>query len=139
MKKIKLKQVIDAVEMANEAYTLFWDQQTGETVYLDDPDITGMSNESLLNLLETDPDRFFRFPTKYEIHEYKIMESFVWSLPSGKAKDELVSAIRGRGAFRRFKNGIRYWRLEQQWYEYLASAYEEIAVQWCRDNGIDFL
>ena len=36
--KIRLKQVTEAIEMADDAYTAFWDRQTGETVFLDDPD-----------------------------------------------------------------------------------------------------
>ena len=106
--KIRLKQVIEAIEMADEAYTAFGDRQTRKPVFLDDPDITGMRNNELGALLNVEPERFYPFPTKYEIHEYGIMESFVEELPSGKARDELAGAIRGRGAFRRFKNGIRW-------------------------------
>ena len=42
--KIRLKQVIEAIEMADEAYTAFGDRQTRKPVFLDDPDITGMRN-----------------------------------------------------------------------------------------------
>ena len=106
--KIRLKQVIEVIEMADEAYTAFGDRQTRKPVFLDDPDITGMRNNELGALLNVEPERFYPFPTKYEIHEYGIMESFVEELPSGKARDELAGAIRGWGAFRRFKNGIRW-------------------------------
>ena len=136
--KIRLKQVMEAIEMADDAYTAFWDRQTGETVFLDDPDITGMKNGELETLLDAEPDRFYPFPTKYEIHEYSMMEAFVEELPPGKAQNELAGAIRGRGAFRRFKNGIRYFGIEQQWYDYLAEAYREIAIHWCRDNGLEY-
>ncbi|EDO61291.1 hypothetical protein CLOLEP_01686 [[Clostridium] leptum DSM 753] len=34
------------------------------------------------------------------------MESFVEELFSGKARNELAGAIRGRGAFRGFQSGI---------------------------------
>lgn len=67
------------------------------------------------------------------------MESFVESLPSGVAQQELAHAIRGKGAFRRFKNGVYYHRIEQQWFDYQAEAYREIAIRWCRDEGIDYV
>ena len=105
--KIRLKQVIEVIEMADEAYTAFGDRQTRKPVFLDDPDITGMRNNELGALLNVEPERFYPFPTKYEIHEYGIMESFVEELPSGKARDELAGAIRGRGAFR----GVQKWDL----------------------------
>ncbi len=121
--KIKLKQVIDAIETANEVFTYFYDTETGETVYLQDEMITGERDEELEELIENSSrDRFLRFPTKYDIHEYSIMESFIESLPPGAARQELAGAIRGRGAFRRFKNGIRFHRIEQQWYDFQAQA-----------------
>ena len=38
---IKLEQVLDAIETADDAFTYFYDTQTGETVVLSDPLITG--------------------------------------------------------------------------------------------------
>lgn len=137
--KIKLDQVIDAIETADDAFTYFYDTQTGETVYLQDEIITGERDEKLEELIENSPrGRFLRFPTKYDIHEYSIMESFVESLPPGAARQELAHAIRGKGAFRRFKNGICYHRIEQQWFDYRDQAYREIAIRWCRDEGLEY-
>ena len=137
--KIHLEQVIDAIETADDAFTYFYDTQTGETVYLQDEIVTGERNEELEELIENSPrGRFLRFPTKYDIHEYHIMESFVESLPPGAARQELANAIRGRGAFRRFKNGIYYHRIEKQWFDYRDQAYREIAIRWCRDVGIEY-
>ena len=77
---IRLEQVLDAIETADDAFTYFFDTQTGETVFLSDPMITGESYEELEELIESSGDRFLRFPTKYDIHEYSIMENFVYSL-----------------------------------------------------------
>ena len=138
--KIKLNQVIDAIETANEAFTYFYNAETGETVYLQDELITEERDEELEELIENSPrGRFLRFPTKYDIHEYSIMESFIESLPPGAARQELTHAIRGKGAFRRFKNGIYYLRIEQQWYDYHAAAYRKIAIRWCRDEEIEYI
>ena len=135
---IKLEQVLDAIESADDAFTYFFDTQTGKTVFLSDSLITGESYEELEELIESSGDRFLRFPTKYDIHEYSIMENFVYSLPDGTVRQELSNAICGRGAFQRFKNGIRYHRLEQQWYDYRDQAYREIAIRWCRDEGLEY-
>lgn len=135
---IVLEQVINAIEMACDTYTEFYDIQTGETVLLPDPVWTGESNETLEALLEADPKRFLRFPTKYEIHEYGIMECFVDVLPAGKIRNELAQAIRGKGVFRKFKNAIRYYGIEQQWYDYLENAYRKIAIHWCEDHDLKY-
>lgn len=123
---INLKQVINDVESVGEVNTAFYDMQTGER------------DEAMEELIESCPrGRFLRFPTKYEIHEYSIIESFIEFLPSGAARQVLAGAIRGRGAFRRFKNGIYYHWLDRQWYDYKAQAYREIAIRWCKDKGIE--
>ena len=65
--RIELAQVIQAVEAAGDAFAYFYDRQTGETVCLPDPLITGLEDEPLVELLENSPGRFLPFPTRYEI------------------------------------------------------------------------
>ncbi len=136
--KIPLQQVIEAIEMADDAFTALWDSKTGETVYLDDGLISGMRNEELENLLETEGERFYRFPTKWDIHEYSIMEDFIDSLTPGGIQDELAWAIRGSGAFRRFKDKLYFFGIEQQWYDFRDNAFRELAIRWCRDNELEY-
>lgn len=136
---IKLQQVIDAMEEADFFLATFWDAETGENVYLDDPMLTGgETNEEFIFEIESLPERFFRFPNKYEIHQYSIMEDYVKQLSPGKAREELSYVIRGKGAFRRFKQAIGFYGLEQQWYDYLAEAYKEIAIRWCKGKGLEY-
>ena len=65
---IRLEQVIEAIESANDAFTYFYDTQTGETVYLDNPGIMDEENEWLEELIENSGERFLCFLTKYDIH-----------------------------------------------------------------------
>lgn len=44
----------------------------------------------------------------------------------------------GKGAFRRFKQSVRYHGLEQRWYDYLAEAYRELAIRWCAEKGLEY-
>ena len=72
--------------------------------------MTDMTEEDkvLAAAIEDAPERFLRFPTKHEIHQYRIMEDFIAQLSPGKAQEELAYAIRGKGAFRRFKQSVRF-------------------------------
>lgn len=135
---IPLKHVIQAIEEANEVFTSFWDTKTGKTVYLADPLMTGETDDALSAEMENEPERFLRFPTKYEIRQYRIMEDFIDQIPPGKAQEELAYAIRGKGAFRRFKQSVRFHGLEQRWYDYLAQAYREFAIRWCAEEGLEY-
>ena len=56
---IPLKQVIQAIEEANEVFTSFWDAKIGKTVYLADPVMTDMTEEdkALAAEMENTPER----------------------------------------------------------------------------------
>lgn len=102
--------------------------------------MTDMTEEdkALAAEMENTPERFLRFPTKYEIHQYRIMEAYIDRLPPGKAQEELAYAIWGKGAFHRFKQSVRFHGLEQRWYDYLAEAYRELAIRWCAEEGLEY-
>lgn len=133
--KIKLSEIIDAIEMTDQESEYFIDKKTGETVWISDFAMTSEEKEAACNQL--DEHGFYRLPTSFDIREYDIIEDFVYSLPD-PAKDKLSRAINGRGAFRRFKDGIRQLGIEQQWYDYQADAYKKKAVKWCEDNGLEY-
>lgn len=136
--KIPLKQITAVLEASSDSVTDYLDLHTGKTVSLFDPYMIGETDEELAELIESTPERFLRFPTQHEIHEYRIMEDFIESLPTGSVQRELAEAIRGKGAFRRFKVTIRFCGIEQQWYDFLAGAYRAIAIQWCKDNQLEY-
>jgi hypothetical protein len=81
---------------------------------------------------------YVRLPDPYEIHEYTIMESFCMSVDDKKISDTLLDKIHGSGAFRRFKETIRRYNLENAWYKYLDDAYKEIAIDWLEARGIAY-
>lgn len=59
-------------------------------------------------------------------------------LPVGTIQNELAHAIRGKGAFRKFKDTIRYYGIEQQWYDNQKEACKQIAIQWCQEEGLEY-
>ena len=50
----------------------------------------------------------------------------------------MYSAIRGKGAFRRFKDWVIDMGIEQLWYDYRDDAYKRKAAQWCEENRIEY-
>lgn len=51
-------------------------------------------------------------------------------------KNMAEQAIRGKGAFRRFKDCLFDLGMEQEWYKYRDACYEKIAREWCEKHGI---
>lgn len=52
--------------------------------------------------------------------------------------ETLCNAIRGRGAFSKFKDCIHRFEIAENWYKYRAETFKEIAIQWCRDDDIKY-
>ncbi|MBO5273509.1 MAG: hypothetical protein J6I45_02730 [Clostridia bacterium] len=77
-------------------------------------------------------------PTKYEIHEYCIIEAFSEAYPDSRIRLELLRSLRGRGAFRRFKDVLQSHSIEQAWYDWRGNAYREIAVRWCVEHQLEY-
>lgn len=135
--KVNLSVVLDAIEMADDNYTYFLDLETGESVFLADELITGFDNEGLEDEIDGNPERYLRLPTKFEIHEYHIMEEFIWSL-KGENASELEHAIKGRGAFRRFKDMIDRMGITQQWYDFQSEYYRKLSIKWCEEHNLEY-
>lgn len=119
--KVKLEDIIEAMEFAGMETEYYYDTQNEKVMMLFDGMVDGEDNPELFE----------------DINEYRIMEEFIYELPAGKNQDVLAGAIQGRGAFRRFKDKLYDLNLEKQWYQYRDEAYDKIARQWCERHKID--
>ena len=133
--KVKLSDIIDAIETMDRYSEYFLDKETGQIEWVSDMAMTSSEKEKIYDRL--DEHGFYRLPTSFDINDYDIMESFVGTL-SGSVRDRLSSAIQGRGAFRRFKDEIRRCGIDQEWYDYQETAYKRKAARWCEENGIEY-
>jgi len=84
-------------------------------------------------------DDYIELPTKFDIHEYSIMEKFCLSLNDEELSDKMYHAIKEKGAFRRFKDNIYEYGIEEDWYRYRREAFKRIAINWCEDNNIPYV
>ena len=136
--KANLKDIIDAIEMVSGSSQAFMDKATGEIIWIDDYMTETMDEEEVDALYERiENGEFYRLPDQHDIHEWEIMREFA-DTQSGPVYDHLSNAIRGSGAFQRFKRALRILDLEQEWYNYRDKAFRFIAVEWCDKNGIDY-
>jgi Uncharacterised protein family (UPF0158) len=81
-------------------------------------------------------DRFRKLPTRFDIHEWAIMEEFSRSIESQSLRERLLDAIHRAGAFRNFKDTLRRHRAESVWFAFRAEALRQIARDWCEENQI---
>lgn len=150
---LKLGELADAIGFQTDGASQYLNTRTGEIVMVSDeelsaaeegddledyPDWQQESIEMARRIVEDTADEFIELPTQFEIHEYSIMEKFCLSVADPEISDALYYAIKGRGAFRRFKDGIYRYGLEEDWYRYRDEALKKIAIAWCEQNNIPY-
>ena len=81
-------------------------------------------------------DSFQKLPTRFEVHEWAIMQDFARSVQSDRIREDLLHFIHGAGAFRNFKSTLRRYLIESAWFAFRAEALRQIALNWCEENHI---
>lgn len=135
--KVKLDDILEALEFTNDETEFFFNKETGETVMYSNTGMLEME-EGLEEDLEVNWKKYLQLPAKFDIDEYGMMEDFTNQLPKGIIRNRLDAAIRERGAFRRFKDQLYRSGIEKQWYEFRVNAYKQLAMEWCEKHGIEY-
>ena len=135
---IKLSTLTEAMDSVLEEATQEYDKATGEIHFIYDGMVDGEINQELEEYI-CKSDDFIALPEKYEINDYEIMREFIYTLPNGRMQDNLLNAISGRGAFRRFREVLDDYGKTEKWYAYKEAAYEQIAREWAERYGIEII
>ena len=138
----RLNDIVEALEIQFDESLSFLDRDTGqvETVSkellseaeepgdeeLDLPEWQQQEWELAKQIVAS--DRFLKLPSKFDIHEWSIMEEFSQSVKSERTHADLLHAIHGAGAFRNFKYIIRRDGIEKSWFVFRSEALREIAI-----------
>lgn len=156
--RVKLQDVVDGLEMQADEMSAYLNKRTGELIPVTDEELEEAEDEELDEGEEIDladypewqresilkakeiigSEDWIELPSKFDIHEYGIMEEFCRSIADPEVSDGLLSAIRGSGAFGRFRGALEALDLRQEWYDFRATELERIAVEWLDDNQIEY-
>lgn len=136
--KVKLQEVLEALEGAGMEIEYYYDTKNQKILMIFDGMVDGEEDEELIEEISDGfIEDYIPLPGQYEINEYRMMEEFIYELPAGKNQDVLERAIRGKGAFRRFKDCLYDLGLEHRWYKFRDDSYEKVARDWCERFGIE--
>jgi hypothetical protein len=84
--------------------------------------------------------RFIRLPHGDARAGYADMEAFIVTVASPPLQDRLWAAIRGRGAFRRFKDVLASSPAERdRWFAFKDQRVRQRVLAWLADEGIELL
>jgi hypothetical protein len=150
---VKLQSIVEELEMQFEESRTFLSIKAGEIISVTSENLRAAEEEEPFDHLPEweQEDRkvaidvvenfenYKELPTKYEVNEYEIMENFCLTVSDQSKQESLLRAIKEKGAFRRFKDKIIDFEMEEQWYSYRDECFKQIAIEWCQENKINFI
>jgi hypothetical protein len=149
--QVSLKAIIDEMDVPSEEHHAYLNKRTGELFTIADEEIgiiesgdtmqdyPDWQREAIRKTQEVlaSPD-FLELPSKFDIHEYAIIERYSSSREDSKLRQSLLDCIHGSGAFRRFKEAIHEYAIADDWYQFRHAALREIATEWLDANNISY-
>jgi hypothetical protein len=151
---VSLNDIVQEMQIISDTMAVYFQRSTGRFIMVNDEYVYAAESDIPLDnrpaweqeiiretaefLNSADDGDNVALPTRYDIHEYAIMERFCSTVENRKFANDLFRSIAGKGAFRRFKDALHRHGIEKSWYEYKDEAYKEIARAWCQDHGISW-
>jgi hypothetical protein len=151
--KVKLNDIVDALESAGDEHTFWLDRETGEVRMLTDqvmdyaeddtapdeiPEKMREAVEVARQIQDDTERRYLELPGKIDIHDWDIMDCFASTVKDERVQREIKHGIRGSGASRTFQHLIDGNNLGEAWHKFRAARVREIAVEWCDENEISW-
>ena len=149
--RVVLRDLIDGMQSQSDAMAFYLHLPTGQVVPVSEEDLFAAEGEeddarqaewevSAREVAQAAAagEGYLPLPDRFEIDEYRMMERFAEAEQADAARDRLLRSIRGRGAFRYFRDTARELGLIDEWYAYRDRAYDEIAIAWCEAHAIEY-
>lgn len=150
--KVSLKLVVEELDALTDETSAYLNRVTGELYALGDEEAglieDGVDASELPEWLADEVHKirevlgsadWLALPTRFDIHEWAIMDGFARTLADSDVRDELLTAVRGKGAFRWFKDAVRRHGVQQDWYDHRAAALGRIAADWLEDHDVEYV
>jgi hypothetical protein len=148
---VSLHDVVNEMDVFSDEHTAYINRRTGELLTVtheelalaEDSEAAADAPQWQQDLLPKvreviESEDFLPLPSKFEIHEWAIMERFAQSVTTPTESEELLDALHGCRAFRRFKDALQRLELTEEWYGYREAALAEIAAEFLEANGISY-
>lgn len=148
---VSLEALVQEMTIAPDTANVYYKRSTGEFYMVSDEHLQfAEDDESLEEFADWEKEAigeaaeiafdygndFVALPSKYDIHEYEIMEEFCIDVTNAKIRNDLLRSISGKGAFRRFKDAIQRHSIRQEWFSFRDRRLKEIAKEWCEENAL---
>lgn len=146
---VSIQKLIEALEFQNDELSGFVNPETGEVVLLSDEALDAAESQSESDGIDDEEMEaaqavlatpgMLPLPDRFEVDEYDMMVRFADAREEAEERDLLRHALRGSGAFRRFKDLCHSLGVAQSWYAFRDAEYEAFATRWCDEHGLAWM
>lgn len=151
--KIKLSEILMGLEFRNSSNSVYLDIKSGEVVLLSEDDLFAAQGDRPIEdfpewqhkiiaiakeIFLGESKDYISLPDDFDINEYHMMQQFIGTVSDDNIAQTLSISIKGSGAFRRFKEHLYQYEIQDKWFAYRDNEYKQIAIEWCRDNDIEY-
>lgn len=151
---VSLNDIVQEMQIISDTMTVYFQRSTGKFITVTDEYMSAAESDAPLDdrpeweqeIIRETAEFFAReddgdnvpLPTRYDIHEYAIMERFCSRVENRRIANDLFRSIAGKGASRRFKDALHRHDIEKNWYAYKDEAYKAIAREWCEEHCVSW-
>ena len=148
--RVALRDILEGMDLPSDEFIAYLHRPSGRVILVSDEALLaaedGLEGEEAgveeieladARAILAAEDDYLPLPERFDIDEYRMMERFAIGVADPSAQEDLLIALRGRGAFRRFKDAVRQLGLADEWYAWRDRGYEEVARAWCEEHGIE--
>jgi hypothetical protein len=134
--KIDLDELCEAMENSSYENEYYLDLETGEILFLSEY-MDDEETEKLREKIDDAPERFEPIPKVESLVGYEDIRDFIASITNEHLGELLEVAIKGKGAFRRFKDVLlSYPEERKQWFQFKDDRMQKRALEWLDDIDI---
>lgn len=152
--KVNLKDVIEAIEFQGDLVNHYYHKNSGVIIYVEDSSVANYKASDIEKLdeyeewekdlisslydFEENPQDYIILPNKEYINEDKMILDFCNYIEDASLKDKILNDIAGDSSYLKVKKVIESNGLLSSWYDYRENIEREIAINWCKDNNINY-
>lgn len=125
-----------AFDFVDDSHHTFLDRQTGKLVGWSDYDDVD-AREETSDAIDADRDRYVKIERIDSAQEHDWMSDFTATVSDPVLRRLLDVALRGRGAFRRFKDVLLEYPAERErWFAVRDERVRGVIMRWLEENGL---
>jgi hypothetical protein len=147
---ISLHSLVEELEAFMDGLCICINTRSGEVYTVTEDELATAMEEDDENLVDYHRDGvdracqilfsgdWIRLPARHSSEEHRLMEDFILSRVESRYQEELLQSIRGRGAFRRYKETLMRHGIQDAWYRFRKEELARWAKELLKEHGFNW-